>query len=359
MPAKIALSVLLILCCILPFLYTQESPQIPIFPKASEDVILAIADAQPAAEDKSGELTEALKTFNQVLWDDLKFSGYFTLAGKSYYPPQPIINPDRDIDYNAWNDIPFKVSYLTTGALSLKDGLLRAEVNVVDMKQHKRGFSKVFSGDIAQIRTIAHRWADMIVFELTAGASRGIASTKIAYVSRKGKDKEIYTMDYDGNNQQAFTHGGGGALNLFPNWAPDNSKLAFVSYRPKPEISIYSYIDGSRLPFPVFQTFASTPAISPDGTEIAFSLRTTRLDADLFISKLDGSNRRNITNNPAIDNAPTWSPSGRQIAFTSSREGNINQIFICDSDGSNIRRIVKEGGGLPMESGSPSIGNPI
>ena len=33
-------------------------------------------------------------------------------------------------------------------------------------------------------------------------------------------------MDYDGNGPRAFTRNG--SLNLFPNWAPDNSKLAFV-----------------------------------------------------------------------------------------------------------------------------------
>jgi TolB protein len=159
-------------------------------------------------------------------------------------------------------------------------------------------------------------------------------------------------MDYDGHNPQAFTHNG--STNLFPNWAPDNSKLAFVSFRTgKPEVNIYSYIDGSRLPFPLFNTFASTPAISPDGTEVVFSLRTPRGDADLFVSKLDGSERRNITNNPAIDTSPTWSPSGGQIAFASDREGGASQIFICDKDGSNVRRIVKEGGDADSPAWSP------
>jgi len=351
MTAKIVLSVVLILSSALPFLHTQEPPPITIRPRASEEIILAVADVQPAAADKAGELSDALKTFNQVLWDDLSFSGFFTMAGKSFYPPQPIVRPETDLNYDAWSSLPFKVSFLTAGTLNITDGVLRTELSVFDMKQRQWSFGRRFVGSTDQIRTIAHWWADEIVYKLTAGASRGIASTKIAYVTRRGNAKEIYIMDYDGKNPQAFTRNG--SLNLFPNWAPDNSKLAFVSFRPKPEVTIYSYIDGSRLPFPLFNTFASTPAISPDGTEVVFSLRTPRGDADLFISKLDGSNRRNITNNPAVDSSPTWSPSGRQIAFVSNREGGVWQIYICDADGSNVRRIVKEGGDVDSPAWSP------
>jgi TolB protein len=105
----------------------------------------------------------------------------------------------------------------------------------------------------------------------------------------------------------------------------------------------------------MFNSLASTPALSPDGRQIAFDLRTTRPagDTDIFISNLDGSNRRNITNHPALDTSPTWSPSGTQIAFSSSREGRGGQIFICDTDGSNIRRIIKEGGDAASPAWSP------
>ncbi len=350
MTAKVMLVALLVAACAYPVVHTQESA-IMIHPRASEEIILAVGDAQPAASQKSSVLAEALKTFNQVLWDDLSFSGFFTLAGKSFYPPQPIAGIE-DVNFDLWTTLHFKVSFLTTATLELRNGRLHAEVRIIDMKQRTISFGTDFEGSADQVRGIAHKWADEIVYKLSAGASRGIAATKIAYVSRKGKAKEICLMDYDGYNQSSFTQNG--ALNLFPNWAPDNSKLAFTSARTRKwEINIYSYTDGSRLPFPIFNSFASTPAISPEGTHIAFALRTPRGDADIFVSKLDGSDRRNISNNPAVETSPTWSPSGKQIAFASGSEGIGSQVYICDIDGANLRKIIKEGGDSDSPAWSP------
>jgi len=348
MSSKSALLMIVLILSIQSALYAQDSSRVALYTKASEETIFAVANVQPASVEKTVELADALKTFNQVLWDDLSFSGFFTMAGRSFYPPEPIVHPEVDIKYESWNSLQFKISYLTVGTLDIVGGVLSAKLSLYDMKQRQFGFGKAYTGDLNQIRSIAHYWADEIVYQLTAGASKGIASTKIAYVIRKGNAKEIYVMDYDGYNPRAFTHNN--SLNLFPNWAPDNSKLAFVSYRPKPEISIYSYIDGSRLPFPMFNALASTPAISPDGTEIAFCMRTPRGDSDVFISKLDGSGRRNISNSPAIDTSPTWSPSGKQISYIS---GLPCQIFICDTDGSNLRKIIKEGGDADSVAWSP------
>lgn len=347
---KIALMILAYLILV-PFLRAQDKPQILIRPSPQEEIILALPDVQALAPERTGELADSLRTFNQVLWDDLKFAGFFTLAGKSFYPPKPIVRPE-DLDYNLWGSLPFRVSFLSSGTLDLVGGVLRAELRLFDMKQRTMSFGQRISGDADQVRSMAHRWADELVYRLTAGASRGIASTKIAYTSRRGGAKEIYTMDYDGYDQRPFTRNG--SLNLFPTWAPDNSKLAFVSFRTgKPEINIHSYLDGSRLPFPMFNSFVSTPIIAPDGLQLLFSLRTPRGDADIFLAKLDGTDRRNLTNHPAIDTSPTWSPSGKQIAFVSDREGAAGQVFICDVDGANVRRIVKEGGDADSPSWSP------
>ena len=349
MPVKTSLLILLAVLTMQASLRPQSDSRISLFPRASEDLVLAIADAQPIILG-SAELDGVAAAFNQVLWDDLSFAGFFTIAGRSFYPNKPIVRPDRDIDYDAWDELSFKVSFLTVGNISpLQDGTLRMELSVYDMRQRKQAFGRQYTGDINQTRSIAHIWADEIVNQLTAGTSRGIAYTKIAYTAQRGSAKEIHLMDYDGYNPTQFTNTGN--LNLFPNWAPDNSKLAFVSYRPNPEVVIYSTIDGSRQSFPMFNTLASTPAISPSGAEIAFSRRTANGNSNIFLSNLDGSGLRNLTNSSkAMETSPAWSPSGRQIAYISGMPG---QIYIRDIDGSNQRQIIREGGDSDSVSWSP------
>lgn len=91
-----------------------------------------------------------------------------------------------------------------------------------------------------------------------------------------------------------------------------------------------------------------SPSWSPDGTRIAFDWRPGQDYHEIWMMKVDGSNRRNLTNHPAIDTEPAWSPNGTKIAFTNSRDSETRDgvtyttmnVYVMKSDGSGVTRLT-------------------
>ena len=87
-------------------------------------------------------------------------------------------------------------------------------------------------------------------------------------------------------------------------------------------------------------TFSQTPlwmrypAISPDGSTIAFNYK-----GDIYIVNAQGGKAHAITTHSAHDFMPTWSPDGKTIAFASNRYGNYD-IFTMSSKGGNATRLT-------------------
>ncbi len=83
-------------------------------------------------------------------------------------------------------------------------------------------------------------------------------------------------------------------------------------------------------------------AWSPDGKWIVYrdSTRGINEDDEVFVARADGSEPRNITNDPANDWGPDWSPDGTTIVFNSDRDGGGRlRGYLVDPDGSNLRAI--------------------
>ena len=146
---------------------------------------------------------------------------------------------------------------------------------------------------------------------------------KIAYASN---NSEIYVMEADGSNQTNLTNNP--AVDNFPAWSPDGSKIAFTSTRPPLGGGIYVMnANGSGL---TRLTTGFNPCWSPNGAKIAFSNNN-----QILVMNANGSNATPLTNF-TLDSVPTWSPDGGKIAFTSRRLGNNNpEIFVIGTDGSN------------------------
>ena len=80
------------------------------------------------------------------------------------------------------------------------------------------------------------------------------------------------------------------------------------------------------------------PAISPDGTTIAFTYK-----GDIYSVPVSGGLAKQLTTNSAYDSHPIWSPDGKKIAFESDREGSLD-IYVMDAQGGTPTRLTTNSG---------------
>jgi Tol biopolymer transport system component len=92
------------------------------------------------------------------------------------------------------------------------------------------------------------------------------------------------------------------------------------------------------------------PAISPDGTKIAFSYR-----GDLWVVPAEGGEARPVTSHVAHERAPAWSPDGLWLAFASDRHGNYDVFLVPAAGGPEERLTFHSAHDLPACFGADGL----
>ncbi len=319
----------------------------------NDRIRIAAADFKPVGDDPQ---TPTLKAaFDATLYSDLANAGIFDLVSKSMIPQATPGSP-QEISLPQWSAAPSNATMVAFGALSATNGRLAVygwlfdAHNTANPQVLGKQYNEAASQDMA--RTVAHRFADEIILRLGGGIN-GIAETKIFFVSSRSGSKEIWEMDYDGQNEHAITHLG--SISLSPRVSPDNSRLAFASLGNAGwAVRMFSLELGRVVSFPAGTADGSnqSPAWSGDGTKIAFSSSRSG-DPEIWIADASGANLHRITTFRGPDVSPTWNPrTNAQLAWVSGRTG-LPQIYTMDQDGANIQRMT-DGGYAVSPSWSPS-----
>ena len=313
---------------------------------------LRLATANFASADPgSAELTHA---FDSTLFADLSNAGIFDMVSKSM-EPQATPGTQSQINLGQWSAAPSSAAMVAFGGLGVSGG--RVVVNGILDDTHNAQFPQVFTkqytdaADVNGARQSAHRFADDIITRL-GGGIQGIAETKIYYVHFTGDgNKEIWVMDYDGQNQHAVTHLG--EIALSPRISPDNSRIAFSALGKNGfQIRMYSLLLNRPVAFNSPGSTNISPAWSPSGQQLAFSSSRTG-DPEIWVSDPQGASAHRLTNFKGPDVSPNFNPkTGAQIAWISGRTG-LPQLYIMDADGSGVQRMT-DGGYATSPSWSPN-----
>lgn len=132
---------------------------------------------------------------------------------------------------------------------------------------------------------------------------------KIAFISTRSGNFEIWTCDGDGSNAQQITNLGG--------------------------------------------PIVDSPAWSPDGEWITFSA-TTNASAQINVVSADGGAPRTLTSGSAENFGPVWSGDGKWIYFASNQTG-TTQVFRIPAQGGTEEQLTQNGGTWPAVSADGSF----
>ncbi|PWU23208.1 MAG: hypothetical protein C5B48_09020 [Candidatus Rokuibacteriota bacterium] len=173
--------------------------------------------------------------------------------------------------------------------------------------------------------------ATLVLAAPPASATFPGGNGKIAFTGPNG----IYVMNSDGSDQTLLGDG------RDPAWSPDGQKIAFVSDRDgNAEIYVMN-ADGTGVTRLTDDPGSERePAWSPDGQKLVFG-RVAPFDSDLWTMNADGTGQVRLTpQRPNSEYHPRWSPDGNWIAFSRDIGGGTLGVFTIHPDGTGQSQLT-------------------
>ena len=220
----------------------------------------------------------------------------------------------------------------------LADGTFDVRYRLWDAVKGTELKARALTVPAADMRLAAHRIADE-VFEALTG-DKGVFATRIAYVSRSGRQFALHITDADGEGGQIALRSADPIIS--PAWSPNGRDIAYVSFESqKAVVWVQDVATGRRTMVANFRGSNSAPAWSPDGNELAVTL-SRDAPAQIYVMPRAGGTPRRLTTSPAIDTEPVFSPDGRHVYFVSDRGGGP-QIYRVPTAGGQAERVTFSG----------------
>jgi Tol biopolymer transport system component len=193
------------------------------------------------------------------------------------------------------------------------------------------------TGRVRRIATVVAALALVLSLPLTVSATYpGSVDGRLAIGSGVDGNFDIYTVLPNGQSLMRLTTDP--LFDACPAWSADGKRIAWChGVQRGGVIDVWTMkLDGSdKRQVTDLGGRATFPDFSPDGSRILFTQAAIgSSNADLFVIGVDGTGLVQLTTNPANDVLGAFSPDGRRIVFTSDRTG-VGQVYVMDADGTD------------------------
>jgi hypothetical protein len=178
--------------------------------------------------------------------------------------------------------------------------------------------------------------------------------TYLVFESLRDGNYEIYgsktPWDEDGvvSPTRMTTHS---AKDTRPKLRPGSTQVIFTSNRSGfYELYLMDWGGGNLWQLTSTKTYASQPAWSPNGSQIAFVSEVDKGNLEIMVMKADGSGLTRLTNKDSADFNPSWSPDGARLVWVRALDDEVGVLYTMNTDGSNQQAIT----GAYLEAGNPA-----
>ncbi|HMN77065.1 MAG TPA: Tol-Pal system beta propeller repeat protein TolB [Burkholderiaceae bacterium] len=286
----------------------------------------------PIAVTKFRDEDKAPQPVSAIIRADLERSGLFRLVDAPEVvdeTAQPVLADWRARGADA---------LLTGSASRLADGRFDVRFRLWDVVKGQAVLAQSAAVPAADLRLAAHRVADAVYEKFTG--EKGIFSTRIAFVTKAGRQYTLRIADADGEGGQVALTSPEPIIS--PAWSPDGREVAYVSFETqKAVVWMQEVATGRRRAIANFRGSNSAPAFSPDGSSLAVTLSRDG-GSQIYLMDRGGGNLRRLTTSPSIDTEPAFAPDGKSLYFVSDRGGGP-QIYRMPAGGGSAQRVTFAG----------------
>jgi Tol biopolymer transport system component len=176
--------------------------------------------------------------------------------------------------------------------------------------------------------------------------------TKIAFLSDRDGATDLYVVATDGTGEIRLTHTP--ETETQPEWSADGKRIWFTVFSDGSS-RIFSIGPGGNDRTALGTVPGRAMRLSPGGKSVLFWTGTWTA-MKLFMSDLDGSHARELTDGSGVAWGARWSPDGKRIAFGDRDSSQVLQIHVMNADGSGRRQVThfaSSDGGAQMPAWSP------